>query len=1811
MSVATASAAQIKGLRRLLWLLVFLLLLIGALNLFVASWLPGAIQRWLHERGLEAAVEHIDLSLPRLRADLRGVEVRNQYGRGFRAQEATLGLSWWSLLRGKVGVKLVELEDVHFDLESEPGKRGRVWEIGGWRMEEGPKKDKNWRVELAAAKVRRGVVCYQHKPLWPSASCARIDELELQDFFVAAKRTGDEPLQFSIGADDLTLQNLLAWDEKTPADSAATGPGIGEGNMARGRAEDPTLALVLLKLEDGLFERPGNRFTADDGFVRKFAGCPPQRWADAVPGLTRLIGHCGSARRLEVKGPMNFAFGRNAEVAWRRVSGQEVRLRFANRALPNWHAETIALNSFDYLRAEKKLTWRSGGSSGFSWCPSRWRNREQHYCIRAGSLRLPQPTAFTWADGFRFATREAVLSQGSLLDRAAPKVAENPVTANQLRIADLAYGGRERLLELQRLSLDGVAGCIPGQLWQSPDQCVQLSQLQVPDSLALRFPQKTKPGAWGLDSGPLHLTRLQLLPRRTSGKTPRKKTFDLQKLHWARAAIGPAEAAQQLQDFSLLRVDGCVPGRWLPKVENQNVKAPRVKDSNRDGDLCARVNNLKGDGNFAVQTGSDPHVILGELRVDNLLLADQLTADPKQQQGLLLRELLVGNGLFRTHHSEGDGNEPLSLSDFGAWFSDGMADDEDSGEETAEKGLLSEPLSQDIAGTQGIGVEDIVSAGTATSITEGELQSLSLLLVDGCLPGSWGRLIYRDRDRSRTPECFSVANLRQQQPLNIVMAMNDHPSRAEIKRHFHFDAAELSLERARVSTASGDELLGVEGLAVPSAELTFASSPVQAKVRLPEFALKRAHFCLVPERCVTAATLQTGERFELDYNRERFSTDFNNLMVEQFDLTGGAKDYTAHVNKLESLQLKLQLPRLQGARADWQMLNLQAAELEVCWPQSENPGALPRCAIAENLRSRGHGLDVARIALQSATGSAKQLEIVELGVDRVGMAQQELGPVQLNLQGLSMAALDGCLPGAWLPRSAADKNVRQWGTCLAGGDIRLSGDNLIAFGRGTHTPDRDQGIPIVDLGPAQVKGLALRTRTGKETQASLEHLSWQALRWRGGRTLDVTDLNANSFSGCLPATAAQAGSGGRLCAQLARLGLPGRQQLQLGPVVQTSGRLEVEGLVGTQDGRKRFAVGSLGVESLAVGRNRFTVEAGEVKHISGCLSGFRLGKKMVSPCVEFERVTMDNQRQLDLAPLLSGERQLRNIRIEGLRVSDTAVQGQPVELLKVAQLHAELFAAGGRQLQVQNLQLQNVHGCLPEGYFSRINHCLKLAVAETSGSYRFDERVLALAQVQLFELFVDNIEGSGFLEVSQSYLSQFQVMKNRVSFASLDMSYGKLLRRRENAQEFSKRQWNSEFERLQLNQFQFDTAAKQLEIDTIELVRPRSIVARGRSGDYGAWEFLRDDEPNARPRYRRGDLSREANRFHYRIREAVVDEGHFLWLDDYHEQSAHLPLQHINILLRNVSSHASDPPALVLLNARPGNIGDVQLAGTIDLKSDSRWDACLLGYVVAANLIPATPYMAKLLGYKILQGQLDATLDLGVKSNDVNAEANMILNKIKVRRVRDTDQLNVERSIIPLSLALALLKDGDGDVKFKMPVTGDLFDPDFNFSYIFSDLLQRAILEALFAYFTPVGFYSLAKLAWARFRSVEFEPILFRPGSNELDTQARAELTANVALMRDNPKARPGICGVATVRDMRVRFPEELARHGGSRDASREFLRNPPKEIRDELIDLALQRGREVQKYLIEAGLDAQDFIQCAPDYIGTDFDEPRVEISN
>lgn len=1716
---------------RLLWLLIGVLLVIGALSVTASAILPAMLERWLGERGLEAEVEQVRFSPLHLSVHASGLRLRNREGRGFDARHASLQFSWRQLLRGRLHLRQLELDGAALDIQSRLEEGTRRWEIAGWELGTDPPGDRDWQLPLARVRLRDSEVCYRHLPQWHTASCAKFSDLLAIDLRLAGRGRAGEPLQLEIGARDLTLRGLTA--QNRDAHTAHT-------------------ALVELRLSRARYTRADHRIAAAGVQVRRFASCTPALWAEALPVLGRLVGHCAAAQRLQIDGgagdPVQFTFGAGAEVHWRRASGQEVLLRYANRRHANWRARTIAINDFRFLRGAQHLSWQRAGASGFDWCPNQWRDREHHYCLRAGSLRLPRETRFDWVGPLDVRAPEGRLQQTRLLDMAAPN--PNPLTVMDARIGALNYRGASRSLELASLRLDSAAGCVPGGLWQQPEHCLQLRQLRADEPLKIAFPWAARERPLGFSGGRFALARLEL-------ERAGERQFQLEDLQWQSANLLRDGRPLSLENFSLQYLAGCLPDAVLPQ---------------RFRPLCARVENLAGRGNFLLHPGADAYAVFGELQLDSLQLADSSAAD----RGLRLQHLRGGSGFFRVDHR----NEiPAQL----AAGVDATAEGED--EKSAAPAAPGPP-----PGTWA-GIAGLESSNL-------QLRDFSLSRLQGCMPPAWFRLIFDQR--AGMPECFEVQNLRQHRPLAL-----------RWREGLAVSAAQLTLERALVRARSGDSLLDIYGLRLPTADIRLLPGEGDWRLALPGFALDRFRGCLPrdpPARaggCLDLEMLRLGDNFHARERGGALSVDLRGLVLNRLLLTGREEEFIAHVEQLLLPALTLDLPRGEGfeiAQAALHLDNLQAARLDTCLPlQMQTGGDWPRCVSARDIHSTdtpaGTGLSLRQLELKESPVAQPLLTAAQLQLREIALRRDP--HIALELRGLELEKLSACGLLPHLPPWAASAGL---GDCVQLAALQLPGDNRIRL-----TP----GARGVDLGPLHTSAIELTTAPGRPPSLSLQGVQWQSLD-AGPDGLRVADLRALGFSGCLePAfVAARAGflkrDGVPLhCLELRELHLPGQQLWRWQPPRDAAGNMELNGLR-LGDGRAQtLDLEQLALRGLSREGDRLRVRELALSGFSGCLP--RDLVRPFAPCYQAGRVQLERGLEVDFSGRVPLE--LRGVQIAGLLVSEAGYPAQiPAQLLQVETLSLGALAFAGGAIAAEGLELRGIASCVPEGYLRGVNLCAAVDVLSLSGSYRGADGLLELAALDWQALTLFGMDREPFFENGSARMQQVRWHNRELRLQFLELAQAAALGRREHELEFRRHAWNWELGLLQLEQLRYHLDARELDIARVVADTPRGILERDQAGDFPIRHRLAWVDGVGETAQRGAVREIRAPRLHYRIGEFSVTQGRFTWVDQAGRYEANLPVRRINLLMRDISSYDADPPASLLLNARPGGVGELQLAGEIDFKENHKWDARLKGYLRSVNLIPAGPYMAQLLGYKILQGQMDAVLDIRIVNDEVDAVADIVLNRLKLRRVRDAQHLGA-RTLIPLDIALLLMQDGQGDVRFRMPVSGNLYDPDFSFSYIFSHLLQRAIMEALLSYFTPVGVYTLARLAWARFRVARFAPVLFDPGSAELNAAAEARLDKLAADLSARPESRPGICGIANARDWNALYPQETPGLYGTRNSREAFYRHPPVEIHRELEQLAGRRSWRVQRYLLNAGITAEEFIQCAPDYNGRDFEQPRVEI--
>ncbi|MCO1334616.1 DUF748 domain-containing protein [Microbulbifer sp. OS29] len=1719
--------------RRILWGLIAVLMLVAVVQLWAAHTLREKTQHWLQQRGLDFQVSYLRVSLLDLRVIALGVKAENAEGRGFSAREVMLDYSWWQLLRGRVHLPKASVSGAYMDLQSTPGQLARIWEVGGWNLGGGKGKDRDLELSIDWARIRDSEICYLHKPIWPTATCASIGDLHTDNFQLDLWRKGDMPLHVDIDVGNMQLHDLLAWEK-----------GITPYNTVIGSLHSKTVSFLWPSLQTG----------ADELNAEYFSGCPPQRWADAIQGLQRLIGHCAAARHLQAEGNLKFEFGRKALARWQQLNGEDVVLRRSDQRWQDWRATKISISNFDFLRPMKRLQWQRGYAEAFDWCPRHLRNTNSHLCLRAGDLSLSQATVFDWTHRLKINTGASAISRGYLLDMAQPR--PNPLKAEEGLFGPLQFDAVTRVLSFEHLAIESANGCVPSELWQKPDYCVAMQGLQSSEQFDFRFGSEERDISWGLSSGPLQLAQFSIGAK----GQPQAK---LRELRWQAVDTIARDSPLSIQDFFLQSLSGCLPRDFLPTTWQP---------------LCARVNSFAGRGHFAWQRGEEGYAILGQLRLQRLLLNDSGNAG----EGLLLQQLQTGESLIKRKVAD----NPWVVSTPLPGIPAGVGADSSG----AEKGKLNQQDDEIKPDTGDLALAMI-------EIPNLKIKKSALKKLDGCLTEGWVRLIYRgSQEPDEMPVCFNIRELHQKAPLLLAW-----------QHGIDLLVEEVTVARALAKTADEKTLLDLSGIKLPLVRVRHHSLPeALTYVALPGASASNFNSCfpgkqeftLLEIHCTELGGLSLGEYFYLYSGAQYASANMDNSAIEKIKLVNRLGIATVDIAGVIVPELEILWSQKNSVESKISLKNIAADTLTVCLAKLvRSDKSLPACVFGRNFHSVGQsGWSIDEIEFKKQIKAVPLWQMGSISTERMAFSSDTLNFYGLNIDGILFCGLRTFFP--------EDRSKAGIADCIETQQLSFK-DISVKLGL-------NKTVPQLKLGRLTSQPIAFWQKDVNFLQAGLQKLSWQSFSWDSGVAFTISALDIQNIRVCTQESGltvtvsrlARAIVGDSYhCFGVDRVSMPGLQKIDLSNPWSVQGSIQLAGLSIPRKNMSPVKIPKLEIDDIAIQGESLAQASGA----RGCLPAGLVKDAAVAPCYELGAFSVG---KVESSTGAGGRRLiLSGIRFNNVQLHEKNFpQDLPLKLLSVSGMTAGQLYIDRQGVDFKALEFDDISGCFPSGYLDDGDHCFAFTSLLLEGTLRRGKGA-ELSTLRINDIVLLSPRGEELVQGQSIILSQLQITNTGIRFESGEAVHFHFFERSANSLEFDRHNWIGDFKYLWVEEFSYYWQQKILDVGFIDFLRPRFILLRDLSrklpiineinelrGFVGVDTWRRNE--NTLP-------------FLYHIGDIYLKHGTFTWVDHQDEFRARLPVRDINFNLSDLSNLAEHPPAMLVVNGRPGGFGELQIGGTIDYLGDKKWDADLTGYFSSVNLIPATPYMAKLLGFKILQGQADAVVNIQVNENELNGFADIKLEKLKVRRVRKDDQLPVKSTFVPLNIALWLLKDGQGNIKFAMPVSGNIRDPKFSFSFVFSELLQKAVIDALVSYFTPYGIYLLAKFAWGRFTVKSFDAVDFEPGSAKLNNLALAQLQRMVVILNEHPDTRPGVCGISNARDWQALQPYAAVGLSRSRRILVEFYRNPSPSLRDELEKLAMARSREVEKYLIDAGIQASELISCAPDYIGRDFGDPRVEFSN
>jgi len=213
------------------------------------------------------------------------------------------------------------------------------------------------------------------------------------------------------------------------------------------------------------------------------------------------------------------------------------------------------------------------------------------------------------------------------------------------------------------------------------------------------------------------------------------------------------------------------------------------------------------------------------------------------------------------------------------------------------------------------------------------------------------------------------------------------------------------------------------------------------------------------------------------------------------------------------------------------------------------------------------------------------------------------------------------------------------------------------------------------------------------------------------------------------------------------------------------------------------------------------------------------------------------------------------------------------------------------------------------------------------------------------------------------------------------------------------------------------------------------------------------------------------------------------------------------------------------------------------------------------------PYAIKYLGSEFRRGRLSSEFNYHIGGGQIDAVNELTIRQAQVgNKVGDQFEQQVG---ISLKLALSLLEDSSGTVHLPLTVKGRLDSPDFESGGSIWKGLRNAVLKGLVA---PLRLLGNIVTLGGKITEVRIAPVSFKPGSMNLDGQAKGNIDRLSAFLKERPAV-----------DLQLRGRS-------SRQDSQAIARKKPRgrKVTDrDLGALAERRVRLIEKTLVQKGVPA------------------------
>ena len=243
---------------------------------------------------------------------------------------------------------------------------------------------------------------------------------------------------------------------------------------------------------------------------------------------------------------------------------------------------------------------------------------------------------------------------------------------------------------------------------------------------------------------------------------------------------------------------------------------------------------------------------------------------------------------------------------------------------------------------------------------------------------------------------------------------------------------------------------------------------------------------------------------------------------------------------------------------------------------------------------------------------------------------------------------------------------------------------------------------------------------------------------------------------------------------------------------------------------------------------------------------------------------------------------------------------------------------------------------------------------------------------------------------------------------------------------------------------------------------------------------------------------------------------------------------HLTQVAGTVSALSATQAGNVQFAARVENLAPVEIRGTLNpFARELSLD--LTAKASGIDLPPLTSYSGKYAGYGITKGALSFEVHYKIDKRRLTASNQLVLDQLTFGEHVDSPSATK----LPILLAVALLKDGNGTIRLDLPIQGSLDDPEFSVWGVVVQIIVNLITKAVTAPFALLG-------AIVGGHGEELAFVEFAPGRADITPSAEEKLQTLAKALSDRPALKLDVGG---------RAPADVDRDGLKRAALDRALR--------------------------------------------------------